>query len=503
MEKKIPKPTKNEIACNGPIPGDVSLYEKEFEASQKLSTPGYYKSLNSAEIADGQRSGIFPNASFTGSFTEENQVFAYRSEDIYEDTAYIINREPGEIYIVGGESPPMKGKLPAGPYIAKADAATGKQIWRTYLDNGNISGRWIANANLNIHENGYIIFAWANQLVKVDPDTGRVLKQNSIPTGDTPIIDANFKHVTFAPDGTVILKDQTRPTGCTYQGTMAVVKGKMEGLKQTNSHLVAADPDTLEILDHISLPEPATAPHIVTMFEGKIAIYMGVDSGALRCFWDGKKKKLTLDPSWVIKPLKEGQSACDAPSILGDWIILQTNGIGSDTVASSVVAVSQKDPSKMKVIFPFGDLKKGHWSFAPPKATADPDNNLIYSADMGMKKVACISIDPKSGEMEVKYTVDDITNTFQPLIGPKDKRVLILSNIKQDIKIEPVKIALFTAKYKEQVTWRDANTGKIIAESDFFEPLTINSLIVPGFGGRFYFPTANGFIILQVVPKRK
>ncbi|MEZ4823437.1 MAG: hypothetical protein R2942_13955 [Ignavibacteria bacterium] len=73
MEKKIPKPTKNEIACNGPIPGDVSLYEKEFEASQKLSTPGYYKSLNSAEIADGQRSGIFPNASFTGSFTEENR----------------------------------------------------------------------------------------------------------------------------------------------------------------------------------------------------------------------------------------------------------------------------------------------------------------------------------------------------------------------------------------------------------------------------------------------
>ncbi|MEZ4823436.1 MAG: hypothetical protein R2942_13950 [Ignavibacteria bacterium] len=45
--------------------------------------------------------------------------------------------------------------------------------------------------------------------------------------------------------------------------------------------------------------------------------------------------------------------------------------------------------------------------------------------------------------------------------------------------------------------------AKIIAESDFFEPLTINSLIVPGFGGRFYFPTANGFIILQVVPKRK
>jgi hypothetical protein len=64
--------------------------------------------------------------------------------------------------------------------------------------------------------------------------------------------------------------------------------------------------------------------------------------------------------------------------------------------------------------------------------------------------------------------------------------------------------ALFTENYKEQLTWRDAATGKIIAESDFFEPLTINSLTTPGFGGRIYFPTSSGkgFYVLQVMPKR-
>ena len=48
-----------------------------------------------------------------------------------------------------------------------------------------------------------------------------------------------------------------------------------------------------------------------------------------------------------------------------------------------------------------------------------------------------------------------------------------------------------------------AGTGKILAESDFLEPLSINGLTPPGFGGRIYFPTAvgKGFYVLQVLPK--
>ena len=42
----------------------------------------------------------------------------------------------------------------------------------------------------------------------------------------------------------------------------------------------------------------------------------------------------------------------------------------------------------MTVIFPFGPLKPGKWSFAPPKPQTDPENSMIYSADMGVGKVA-------------------------------------------------------------------------------------------------------------------
>jgi len=495
--------TPNEVAANGPLPGDVTLYAQELACQQKIPTPGYYSSLNGAELTDAQRSGLFVCATFTGSYDGPNQVYAWRSQDDYQATAYINNRKPGEIYIAGGANPPLKGLVPAGPFVAKTDATTGREIWRTYLDNVNLTGRWLAAVNLNLLPNGNVVFAWETSIALLDGDTGLILKRTTLPTGATPPGDSGFKHVTIAPDGTIIAKSQTKAVGYDGQGTLAIVKGVLAGYKQPNSHLVAVDPDTLEVLDDLSLPEPATVPHIITMFEGKIAIYIGVDSGALRYFWDPATKKLSQDPSWVVKPMQKGQSTSDAPSLMGDWIILQTNGIGSKTVASSIVAVHQKDATKTKVLFPFGPLEEGEFSFAPPKPQTDPENNMIYSADFGVGKTAGIKFDPETGDMKTVFVVDDATTAFQPLIGPKDKRVMLLSNMKRNVEAEPMTAALFTGNYKEQVTWRDAATGRILAESDFFEPMTFGSLITPGYGGRVYFSTGKGFIVMQVMPKKQ
>jgi len=494
--------TPNQVAAHGPLPGDVSLYAKELACQNKIPTPGYYSSLNGAEISDSERSGLFPCASFLGSMDGPNQVYAWKSEDDYPGISYINNRKPGELYIVGGEYPTLEDPNMVGPFVAKVDATTGRQIWRTYLDNLNASGHWIGNANLNILDNGNIAFAWSNQIVLIDGDTGLILKHNTLPSGAAPSEDVNFKHLTVAPDGTLILKDQTRPIGCTLQGTVAIIKCAAEGMKQPNSQLVAVDPDTLEILDDIPLPEPSTVPHAITMFEGRIAIYLGFNESARRAFWDPVAKKLSMDESWVVRPMQKGQTTATAPSIIGDWVGFQLNGLGSDTVASSVAVANQKDAGNLHIVFPFGPLKKGEWSFCLPKAGADPENNMIYSADMGVRKVAGIKIDPATGELKTAFVVDDTTTTFQPLIGPKDRRVLLLTNMKLNAEKEPIKVALFTENYTEQLTWRDAATGEILAESDFFEPLSINGLTPPGFGGRIYFPTAvgKGFYVLQVMP---
>jgi hypothetical protein len=492
--------TSNEVAANGPLPGDVTAYSKQQACVAASPNPGYYHSLNGAEMEDAARSALYACIPFTGSYAGPNKVFAWRGEDDYQAASYLDNGKPGEVYIVGGDFPAPKGQVPSGPFVAKADATTGKQIWRTYLDNGNASGTWIMNTNLNILPNGNIVEVWSNKIVVLDGNTGLILKSATLPPGPGPVIDMNYKHVTIAPDSTLIVKDQTRPSGCTLQGAPAIMQCLKQGMKQAPSVIVAVDPNTLRVLDKITLPEPATVPHVITTFGGKIAIYVGVNSGALRYFWDPDRKKLSRDVSWSVDPMKPGQTTSDAPSVIGDWIVLQTNGIGSDTVASSIVAVSQKDPKNVHVIFPFGQLAKGERSLAPPKPEVDPENSMIYSADMGMGKVAGIKLDQGTGEMKTAFVLDDTTSGFQPLIGPRDERVLIISNFVRNVPGMPILLTLATQNYKEQVTWRDAGTGRLLAASDFFEPMGVNNLITPGYGGRFYYLTSKGVIVMQVMP---
>jgi len=498
--------TPNEIAANGPLPGALRLYAKELACAKALPTPGYFSSINAAELADAQRSGVFPCASFLGSPAEGTDVYAWRSEDGYQGVTFVNNRLPGELYLTGGNTPPMSGLMPAGPYVAKVDATTGKQIWRTFVDNGNVSKDWIATTNLNILSNGKIVTAWAQFVVLLDPDTGRILKQTTLPTGTVPPDDISFKKVTIAPDGTIVLVSQARPKGSTLQGSFAWVKAYMEGKPMQPSVIVAVDPDTLDVLDWTQMPEPSIPAHIVTTFEDKIAIYATALVNTYRYLWNPKTKKLSEDKTWVAPYVRAGQTPGAAPGVLGDWIVIQTNGVASD-VPSTIVAISQKDPKTIKTIAPFGDLKPGQISWCNPKPTVDVENNMIYSADLGVGKVAGIKLDPATGEMKSVFVVDDWTFTFQPVVGPADKRVLLLTNMRFDhidtakpITKADMQKALFFGEYREQLTWRDAATGRILAESDFFERLSPGSLTTPGFGGRAYFPTNKGFLVLEALP---
>jgi len=491
--------TTDEKAANGPLPGDHSLVEEEHRGAAGVASPGYYPSLAGAEISGADRSGCFPFASFTGSHTGPNQVFAWRSEDEYQGVTFLCTREPGELFLCGGNLPDAKPPVLPGPFVARVDATTGKQIWRTYVENANVSGNWIGVNNLNILANGTIVTAWSNQIALLDGDTGRILKTGSLPSGEAPPGDSHFKHLTVAPDGTLILKNQTRAKGISDQGTMAMMKGFRKGLKLPPSIFVAVDGERLEVLDTLQLPELAATPHGITTFEGKIAIYTCANEHAYRCLWDPDSKKLSFDETWIVPYLSEGQSTGDAPGIMGDWIVIQTNGMGAK-VPSSVVAIDVHDAARSTSIVPYGPLKKTERSLAPPKTCIDLENGMLYSADAGVGKVAGIRLDQATGEMTTEFIVEATTLTFQPLIGPKDQRVLMLSNMKGGLPVMGALLDLMTGKYKEQVTWRDAATGRLLAESDFFEPLTINSLVVPGYGGRAYYPTNTGFITLQVRP---
>jgi hypothetical protein len=126
--------------------------------------------------------------------------------------------------------------------------------------------------------------------------------------------------------------------------------------------------------------------------------------------------------------LSQGQSTGDAPGIMGDWIAVQTNGAGAK-VPSSGVAVNVHDGRRQTSIVPFGPLKRAQMSFAPPKSCIDLENDMLYSADAGVGKVAGIRFDQATGSMTTEFIVDATTFTFQPPIGPGDRRVLMLTTM--------------------------------------------------------------------------
>ena len=240
-------------------------------------------------------------------------------------------------------------------------------------------------------------------------------------------------------------------------------------------------------------------PHSIAMFEDKTAIYVVAHEHALRYFWDPAAKKLSQDTSRVVAYKKPGQTGGAAPSIMGDSIVIQTNGAPpSKVIASSLVGISQKAPAKVTSVFPFGSLPPEGVSFAPPKNGSDAENNMLSSQDLGFGKVTGLRLDQTTGEMKTVFIVDDRTTCLVALIGPKEKRVMMTSNQHHDLPFEPMMFALGTGLYKEQVRWRDAATGRLIAQSDLMEPMSPNTAVTPGFGGRAYYPTDSGFVILQL-----
>jgi hypothetical protein len=170
--------TANEIAANGPLPGDVSLYQKELAAQQQISTSGYCSSLNGAEIADAQRSGLFPAATFTGSFDGPNRVFAWRSEDRYEATAYINNRKPGELYIGGRRQSADDGSRPSRPVCRQGRRDHCPADLAHLCRECERVCRWFGATNLNILPNGNIVLAWENNVALLDGDSGLIVDFN-------------------------------------------------------------------------------------------------------------------------------------------------------------------------------------------------------------------------------------------------------------------------------------------------------------------------------------
>jgi hypothetical protein len=495
--------TPNQIAAGGPLTGNLSLVEGEQKCINSIKNQttwaAWYPTMASTEHGGSERAAVFDCAHFGGSFTKPNQVYAYESPTSLGGVpSYLVTRGPNEIYVSGGAG---SLALP-GPYIAKMQAGSLKELWSTPLSNNNVTGDWLIPGATNYPADGSIAVAQGQYVYKVNASTGAVEKVVALPSGKNPPGDSNFDGMNAFSDGTLVLKTQNRVAGCTNQGYSFFFCTNQS--KAAPSVAVAVDPNTFKVKSFVQLPEMIPGRNTVTQFQGKDYMYLFGTSKAFRYEWNGQN--LTLDNNWGPVPyLLPGQSAGTASAIMGNWVVSFTNTSPSNK-SMSVVAISQADPKKLVRINPI-PLESGQQSEIPSMGSVDLPNNRIYALDYFAGKVVAINFNQETGNMTVAWgPVNERTSSFLTLIGPKESRVLIGTNINPNTTQQLIQEALlgqgFT--YTEQILWRDAASGKVLAASDYFPAMSPGILVTPGYGGLIYELLYNGHIMaLQVAPALK
>ena len=493
--------TPNQIVAGGPLPGNLSLIEEEQECINSLQNETtwapWYPTMANTEHGGSERAAVFECAHFGGSFSEPNQVYAYRSPDSLGGVpSWIDTREPNELLVSGGGA---SLALP-GPFISKMGGGSLKEQWHTPLSNNNVTGAWLISGAMNFPAaDGTAAVAQGQYLYKVNASTGAVEKVVSLPTGKSPPKDSNYDGMNAFSDGTLVLKTQNRVAGCTNQGYNFIFCANQS--QAAPSVAAAVDPVTFEVLDWVQLPEMIGGRNTVTQFQGNDYLYLFGTSNAFRYEWDGQN--LTLDTNWGPVPyLTEGQTLATAPAIMGDWVLGLTNGGAPTNVSLSVVAISQADPNKIVRINPI-PLELGQMSLIPSMLSADLQNNRIYAMDYLAGKVVAVDF-TQDGNMSVAWgPVEQRTISFLTLIGPPDQRVLVPTNNNPNATQQQLEQGAkgIGYTYTEQMVWRDAETGNILAESDFFPAMSPGILVTPGYGGLIYEMLYNGHIMaLQVAP---
>ncbi len=495
-------------ATTGPIVGDQSLFDKESACVRRWASDpannyvGYYPAIGAPEHTDNVRSGLTPCASFTGDVSgdnSKNEVFRYQSETTYPGgIGLVVFDGPNGAYLWAG------GVVPgSGQYVSKFDPSTGKEIWRTWLANVNISDQWLALGSLAVIKDGTLVAAAGHTFWKLDPKDGSILASQEQPIVGTPAKDNNFDGMVVAPDaqGTLLNKSQTRAVGCPTQTNNAMSSCQADYGSNPKSNFVAVDPDTMQNLDSIEIDQNVTARTVAVEHDGKIYIYGNGAKSLVRVIWDPDTRTLTQDKSWEPKVLLKGQTGGASPVVMGDWVIADSNANPSTKTPQCLFAVNQDDPKDVHQVCPWGKsfpVESGATTSETPAAPGiDPEKSLIFVNDYFLKGVYAVHLDQRTGEMSVKWSRPDWwSSDYFTMVGPSSDRVLVSQNISPDTTTADIATGF---DYNETVLWADEDTGKTIAESEESPSTAPGSLINAGYGGRFYSMGNDGSLFIYQV----
>jgi hypothetical protein len=368
-----------------------------------------------------------------------------------------------------------------------------------------------------IMSDGDIYVVSGYRVFKVDPEDGTVIDTLELPTmvymrnnyPDTPAtydttltdnaVNTSYNGLNALPDGTLILKSLYRNASCDLNGPTAILQCP-DAQDVPASNLITVDPTTMGIIDQITLPAFAGARPTVTTFDGVDYVYLlEKTSNAVRySVTDGQ---LSLDTSWTPAAVPyPDQTTGGSLIVFGDWILGATNTVPA-AGPLTVFAISQSDASNMLLAQPYVDdpippeLSKAFAtaaaggvpavSWAGMSLEADPENGLFYGVETLARKVAAFRI--TQAGITIEWKKDQTTTEWATLIGPRDQRVWVGTDIPG---------AQIPGQNKNDVVvFRDAATGRELARSKRLPVMTMGSAVQPGYDGSVYFPGATGTLV--------
>ena len=433
------------------------------------------------EHFDMGRSHLFRCGTFGGRFDGRNAVSTARLSRTYVTPYNIVTGADGARFIYAG----AYGDFPNAPgsFVAKIDT-TGRELWRTQLfDAKTHPERWNYPGVIGLHRNSFVYVVYGTTLAKLDPITGAVVASLNLPTLGAPDDTAYNGFDGFA-DGALVMKTVNRVAGCREQGFSAFLKCP-NPTAVPHSMIAVVNPDTMRLLAKVEAPEFIGGRLTTTRYRGTDLLYLMGGQSVFRYVWTGRE--LRLDTAWGPVPyLKAGQKPGPAAAIMGDWVVAQTNSLPSDTPLS-LVAIRQSDGRFMSTQ-PFarlgiGEGTLGAKSFLPSMLSVDPPNGRIYVMDAGQGVVAAIGFDQQSGAMRELWRVKQRTLNFSTLVGPRDRRVFVATDIGGGCPL----MKCLRSYSTEAIVFRDAATGRELARSAPLPKMTSGALVTPGVGGTLYY----------------
>lgn len=471
--------------------------------SHHKSNPPWYPSIAAFEHYNSGRSHVFPKAQFGGSLKGKNRVAIHSSSTLYPSGYNMAYLNAQHAFIYGGGYGDEPGSI--GAFVAKVNPRTLEPIWYNQLINTAENGEWDYPGSMAILRDGYIYVIYGYRLSKIDPVTGATISTLELPTGEGSPSNTSYNGFNATPDGILVMKSVYRQSGCSIQGPDALLDCP-DPTDVPPSILVSVNPSTMSVIDSITLPAPVAARPTIGQYKGKIFVYLVEATTLIRYII--KKGIFTLDDSWNPGTVTlEGQTTATSFVVMNDWVVGQVNTLPSAT-ALSVIAINQSDALRQFFIQPFlGDAipplvaqafstaaKNGEAaiSWAPASVSADPDSNLIYATDSLPGKIAAIQLTPKG--LKVIWKANQTTTEFTTLIGSKNKRVLVGTDIPGP--------EISGHNLNDYAVWRNAKTGKEIARSPLLPAMTQGTMIQPYYFGHMFYEGQLGELI-KLMPHPK